>query len=117
MISAPLALASRSFAPKAWTKFGGIPALKNVRVLHGSAKDVDCKRKRAIISEAVTKAESEVEYDFLIAASGLRRVWPVVPQSTTRNDYLEEASSQIDALGNAQEGVVVVGGGESRRPT
>jgi NADH dehydrogenase FAD-containing subunit len=104
-----LALASSSFAPKAWTKFHDIPALKAVHFVQGVAKAVDCKRRRALIDTG--KVESEIEYDFFVAASGLRRVWPVVPQSLTREGYLDEASTQINTLQNASDGVVVVGGG------
>ncbi len=51
------------------------------------------------------------EYDYFVAASGLRRVWPVVPQSLTRKQYLIEASEHIHTVSNAREGVIVVGGG------
>ncbi|KIW64819.1 hypothetical protein PV04_09726 [Phialophora macrospora] len=109
LISAPLALASKTFVGKPWTSFPDIPALKSVRFVQGSAKTVDCKKKRALIETA--KGATELEYDFFVAASGLRRVWPVVPQSTAREAYLEEASAQIRSLENASEGIVVVGGG------
>jgi NADH dehydrogenase FAD-containing subunit len=104
-----LALASKTFVGKAWTKFPDIPALKSVRFVQGSAKTVDCKKKRALIE--TREGGTEMEYDFFVAASGLRRVWPVVPQSTVREAYLEEASAQINALESARHGIVVVGGG------
>lgn len=50
-------------------------------------------------------------YDFFIAASGLRRVWPVVPQSLSRKQYLIEAGEHIHAVSNSSHGVLVVGGG------
>lgn len=112
LISSPLALASATFAPKVWTKFDEIPALKHVHFIHGAVKSVDPKSKRATVIETATGSPKELSYDFLVAATGLRRVWPVVPQATTRQGYLAEAESQIQAVQNAREGVVVVGGGE-----
>ncbi len=38
-------------------------------------------------------------------------MWPVVPQSLSRKQYLVEAAEHIHAVSNAQHGVVVVGGG------
>lgn len=111
LISAPLALASNCYAPKAWTKFGDIPALKNIHFIKGSAKGIDMKRKCATICESMTNSESEVPYDFCVAASGLRRAWPVVPQSTTRELYLEETAAHVNAVKAARDGVVVIGGG------
>jgi hypothetical protein len=54
----------------------------------------------------------ELDYDFLVAATGLRRVWPVVPQTHTREAYLSEVGNHIDAVRTAKEGVVVIGGGK-----
>jgi thioredoxin reductase len=111
LISSPLALASEEYAPKAWTQFDRIPALKGVRFVRGSVKSVDPEAKQAVISEADTQAEVVQDYDFLVAATGLRRVWPVVPQAQTRESYLEEVRAHIDAI-KASDGVVVVGGGQ-----
>lgn len=110
LISAPLALASESFAPDAWTRFHEINALKTIKKVQGSCKTVDFGERRALIE--TRDGTVDIEYDFFVAASGLRRVWPVVPQSTFKEKYLEEAQGQIHALENAG-GVVVVGGGRS----
>lgn len=53
----------------------------------------------------------EVSYDFFVGASGLRRAWPVVPQSLRKDDYLGEALRHINAVERADDGVVVIGGG------
>ncbi|KIX08832.1 uncharacterized protein Z518_03489 [Rhinocladiella mackenziei CBS 650.93] len=111
LISSPLALASNEYAPKSWTKFDSIPALKNVRCIRGSVKSVDCKRRQALITETNTQSELTMNYDFLVAGSGLRRVWPVVPQATIREEFLEEVATQVQSLKDSQDGVVVVGGG------
>ena len=56
---------------------------------------------------------SKLDYDFLVVASGLRRVWPVVPQSLKKKQYLIEAGDHIRSVANFRHGVAVVGGGES----
>ncbi|EXJ83973.1 hypothetical protein A1O3_04640 [Capronia epimyces CBS 606.96] len=115
LIASPLAFASAAFAPKVWTKFEEIPALKNIRFVRGSVRSVDPKSRRATVTVTGTgtgtETETELNYDFLVAATGLRRVWPVVPQATTREGYLVVANAQIRSVRDAQEGVVVVGGG------
>jgi len=97
-------------------KFNSIPALKvpNVKVVQGSVTSVDPERKIAQIkSEGRAREE---RYDFLIAASGLRRVFPVVPQSLSKVEYLEEAREQIRSIETGDDGVVVIGGGTSPFP-
>ena len=99
--------------PKAWVKFDDLPALHapNISHMHGTVTSVDCERKVAVISDASTGKQHEEKYDYLIAASGLRREWPTVPQSLRREDYLREAGNHIKKVENAKEGVVVIGGG------
>ncbi|KAK4938180.1 hypothetical protein LTR10_021339 [Elasticomyces elasticus] len=111
LIGSPLALASQEYAAKAWTKFSKLPALKDVRFIQGTVETVDCKKKQAAITETATQSLLELDYDFLVAATGLRRVWPVVPQTHTRETYLSEVGNHIDAVRMAKEGVVVIGGG------
>lgn len=72
---------------------------------------MDCEAKTASVIDSTTKEVSTHSYDYFVSATGLRRVWPVVPQSLTRKQYLLEAEEQIHAVNNAQHGVVVVGGG------
>lgn len=113
LIGSPLAFADAEYAKKAWVKFQDVKALQvpNVNVLHGSVSSVDCEAKTATVINNTTKEVTTHEYDYLVTASGLRRVWPVVPQSLTRKQYLLEAEEQIHAVHNARHGVVVVGGG------
>ena len=84
-----------------------------MRTIHGSVASVDTAAKEARIVDAITKEERVESYDFLIAATGLRRPFPVQPQSQTRKAYLLEAGEQIHSVENATDGVVVVGGGGS----
>jgi NADH dehydrogenase FAD-containing subunit len=112
LIGSPLALASEKTASKSWVKFKDIPALQgpNVRYIHGSAKSVDFEKKIAVVETA--NGEQNESYDFFVASSGLRRAWPVVPQSLNRNNYLDETSRHIKAVRSARESVVVIGGGK-----
>jgi NADH dehydrogenase FAD-containing subunit len=117
LIGSPLALASESYAEKCWVKYGDIPALRespNLRVLHGAVQSVDPARRVATyLAHGSTDEPSELQYDYFVAATGLRRVWPVVPQSLRRKQYLFEAGDHIRAATAARHGVVVVGGGMS----
>lgn len=111
MIGTPLALADKSYAEKAWVGFKDIKILQrpDVRFIHGSVKAVDCDAKTATI--AVGEKELVESYDYFIGATGLRRVWPVVPQSLTREAYLEEAGKHIDSIKGSKHPILVIGGG------
>jgi NADPH-dependent 2,4-dienoyl-CoA reductase/sulfur reductase-like enzyme len=113
LIGSPLAFASEPFSKKAWVKYDDIPALraKNITHLQGSATHVDCEKKVATIVDGVSKREIRESYDYLVVATGLRRVFPTVPQSLTRKAYLFETEGHIEKVKNAKEGVVVIGGG------
>jgi NADPH-dependent 2,4-dienoyl-CoA reductase/sulfur reductase-like enzyme len=76
-------------------------------------QSIDQQRKVATyVARGGGTQTSEIEYDYLVAASGLRRVWPVVPQSLRRKQYLFEAGDHIRAATTARHGVVIVGGGQ-----
>ncbi|KAF2093589.1 FAD/NAD(P)-binding domain-containing protein [Rhizodiscina lignyota] len=112
-IGAPLALASEEYAAKAWIKAANIPALRHPDIswVHGSVTSIDTSKHTASITRIDTSEPEQHRYDYLIAASGLRRVWPTVPQSLTKKSYILEAERHIDAVKDAHSGVVVVGGG------
>ncbi|KAM3439071.1 hypothetical protein MY4824_002875 [Beauveria thailandica] len=113
LIGSPLALADNEYAKKAWVKYADIPSMQvpNLKVVVGSVTAVDCVSKTATTLDAVTGVATEHAYDFFVAATGLRRVWPTVPQALSRKQYLVEAGEHVHAVSNAQHGVVVVGGG------
>ncbi|RAH73225.1 putative pyridine nucleotide-disulfide oxidoreductase AMID-like [Aspergillus aculeatinus CBS 121060] len=113
LIGSPKALASEKYASKTWNRFVDIPALKtpDIKWIQGSVHSVDCQRKVAQILDSQTRRSREEKYDFLIAASGLRRAFPTVPQSLERREFLEETRKNVEAIQNAKEGVVVIGGG------
>ena len=88
-------------------------AAHNVKTVHGSVTSVDMAAKTAVIKEAATAggASRTVDFDFIIVATGLRRAFPVVPQSGDRAAYLAEVGQHIEAVTTAKDGVLVVGGG------
>ena len=116
MIGTPLALASESYAEKAWVNFDDVPAIRDspiIRFIHGSVDKVDPEKKTAEVIPHGSSERTQLNYDYFLTATGLRRVWPVVPQSLRREEYLSEARGHIEKVQNARHGVVVVGGGMS----
>ena len=100
---------------KFWVKYDEIPALQHgdLRVLHGSVRCVDHVSKRASILPHGDDTNSlNLEYDYLVAATGFRRVWPTVPQALEHTSYLDEAGGHIKAVRDAVHGVAVIGGGK-----
>jgi NADPH-dependent 2,4-dienoyl-CoA reductase/sulfur reductase-like enzyme len=98
-------------------KFEDIPALRSpsVKWIQGSVKQIEPKERIATIQNTATHELRTENYDYLIVASGLRRVWPVVPQSLTKKTYTYETSEHIHAVKESSaDGVVVVGGGKFR---
>ena len=84
----------------------------NIRVLQGSVKEIDQVRKQARYLARGRTEDETVEYDYFVAAAGLRRAWPAVPQSLGRKQWLLEAGTHITEGQRGRYGVVVVGGGE-----
>lgn len=113
IIGSPLAMASREYAEKAWVEYKNVKVLQrpNVTFVQGTVTDVDCENKTATIAVRKTQKTRVETYDFFIAATGLRRVWPVVPQALTRESYLEEVGAHCDRVLNSTAPVLVVGGG------
>ncbi|RYP39888.1 hypothetical protein DL767_002007 [Monosporascus sp. MG133] len=113
LIGSPLALAAKEYSEKAWVEFKDIKVLQrpNVRFVQGSLGKVDPESKTATISERGNQTPRQEKYDYFIAATGLRRVWPVVPQSLSRKLYLMEAGKHINAVTSSTAPVLVVGGG------
>lgn len=106
-------LADEQYAEKAWVKFDDIAALQHehFRFLHGSVKNLNLVAKVARYTPPWAVEPEAVEYDYLVAATGLQRTWPSVPESLTKEEYLEEVRPHIAKVGNAKHGVAVIGGG------
>ena len=117
LIGSPKSLACEKLAARTWTRFQDIPALQSpdFNFIQGSVSKVDCASKVAHILDSKTQSNRIEEYDYLVAASGLRRVFPTVPQSLRRVDFLQEVKQHVESIRNAHEGIVVVGGGMYRR--
>lgn len=115
VIGSPLALSSKEYADKCWVDFADVKILQrpDVRFVHGRVQKVDPASRTATILDSASQTEQSETYDYFIAATGLRRVWPVVPQSLTRKTYLLEAGQHIDAVRSSAHPVLVVGGGKS----
>lgn len=113
LIGCPLAFASNEHAPKMWVKFGDIPALQDSRVrwTQGSLMKVDPETKVANVKIAKSGEVFEESYDFFLAATGLQRNYPVVPQKLSRDQYLLETADHVDSIKAADTGIVVIGGG------
>jgi NADH dehydrogenase FAD-containing subunit len=82
----------------------------NIHIKQGRLTNIDPDRRVGYISLGGCEVD-EQPYDFFIAATGLRRVWPVVPQSLTKEEYLAETADHIKNVTTASHGTVVIGGG------
>ncbi|KAI0405668.1 hypothetical protein F4802DRAFT_166584 [Xylaria palmicola] len=113
LIGSPLAMASREYAEKAWVEYKHVKRLQrpNVTFVQGTLTNVDCENKTATITARGAQKTRVESYDFFVAATGLQRVWPVVPQALTRVDYLAEVGAHCDRVLNSTAPVLVVGGG------
>ncbi|KXS94104.1 hypothetical protein AC578_941 [Pseudocercospora eumusae] len=113
LIGSPLAFASPGYAEKIWQRFVDIPAPQHpaVRISQASLEHIDTNQRVARIKDKNSDAISEHAYDYFVAATGVRRVWPVVPQELTRKRYLKETADHAQSIRNATQGVVVIGGG------
>lgn len=102
------------YAEKAWIKFTDIPVLQTpaIKLIQGSVVAIDPENKRAKIREHGTRRTIRKQYDYFIAASGLRRQWPTVPRSLKRDDYVAEIKKHLQQLDRATHGVTVIGGGK-----
>lgn len=113
-MGAPLAHTAKDFVGKAWKKFDDIPALKrqNVRILKGTATGVDIGKKTVSFKDLSSQKETSVEYDYLVVATGSRRVWPIVPKALNKAAYIQDAKEHIESIENADGDIVIVGGGK-----
>ncbi|KAJ9197905.1 hypothetical protein DTO166G4_2512 [Paecilomyces variotii] len=113
----PLVHVYDSVTDHAWISYRDIPALKrpNVDILQGRIVEIDPLKKTAWWRSTKTpedETDRVIQYDYLIAATGLHRDWPVLPKSQNRQEYLDDAMKHINALkGSLDKPIVVVGGG------
>lgn len=109
-----MALADSQYASKIWKRYDNIAGLqhKSIKILHGSITRISCETRTATIKDHNAKSEHDHQYDYFIAATGLRRQWPSVPQSLQLSQYLQETGTHIENVTAAPHGVVVIGGGK-----
>ena len=114
-MGAPLAHSSSSYVSTAWKGFDEIPSLRDygVNVLRGRASSLNPANKILRYKESLSGPEREVEYDYLVAATGLKREWPVVPRELGKKGYILDAKRFVKGLEEVEGSIVVVGGGES----
>lgn len=72
---------------------------------------LDCAAKSATYLDFTTNSQKQLDYDYVIVATGVRRQWPVVPQVSTHVEYVREGLKHVEAVAGAKNGVVVVIGG------
>jgi len=108
-----LALFDQEYANKTWVKYQDIPEMHGSFIKHiqGAVTEVDCVEKIAVIVDGATKTRMVQSYDILVAASGLRRAWPIAPQAKTKEEFRSHIVQYTSSFGDASLGVVIVGGG------
>lgn len=84
------------------------PLIKHIQ---GAVTEVDCVKKKAVIVDEATKTRMIQSYDILVAASGLRRAWPIAPRAKTKQEFLSHIVQHTESFEDASRGVVIVGGG------
>ena len=108
-----MALFDGEYAKKAWIKYQDIPEMHGslIKHIHGTVTEVDCVEKKAVVIDRITKMRMIQSYDILVAASGLRRAWPIAPRAKTKDEFLSHIVHHATSVEGASRGVVIVGGG------
>ncbi|KAF1995505.1 FAD/NAD(P)-binding domain-containing protein [Amniculicola lignicola CBS 123094] len=116
-VGAPLAHVTPKHTHLMWRQYSKLNELRNSNLSfkHGSVKKVDPKTKTADYVDRNGTLHQH-SYDYVIIATGLKRHWPAVPKSGSKEEYLEDAKRLIEKITGkegAQEGrrVVVIGAG------
>jgi NADH dehydrogenase FAD-containing subunit len=114
-VGAPLGQISFKDAGDMWIRYDEIAWLKaqndketGVTVLQGNVTRLDLESKT--ISLASPSASTDVKYDYLLVATGMRRSLPVVPESLNRDAYELDVETFEKELGTYGS-IVIVGGG------
>jgi len=112
-VGAPLAHVSGAHTADSWKRFAGQRVLRqaNVHFVLGSMQKLDCARKSATYLDLASNTERQLDYDYVVVATGVRRQWPVVPRVSTHGEYVREGLRHVETVAGARNGVVVVVGG------
>lgn len=87
----------------------------DVTFLHGSASELDLETKTLSFTKPNGSAKEQLEYDFLVVASGMSRGWPVVPKSLDYETYMKDTEGFEQELSPASR-IAVIGGGKLMIP-
>ncbi|OJZ80604.1 hypothetical protein ASPFODRAFT_38020 [Aspergillus luchuensis CBS 106.47] len=112
-VGGPLAYCSPEHAARMWRLYRGFPKLNrpDVTFVQGTVVRVDAST-RTVSYQSPEGQQQDLPYDYLLAATGLRRPWPVVPRTTEMRSYLADAGTAARRLSAAGKiGIVVIGGG------
>lgn len=116
-MGAPMALTTRGYAERAWKGYADCSSLERagVEFIHGQVSSVDVLDKvvkyQTLTSSPTKSVSAEIHYDYLIAATGLNRPWPIVPFHCTKHTYLKDIEEQRTDLEQVKGAIVIVGGG------
>lgn len=83
----------------------------SIRWTRGSVTKIDPDSSVASVRDFTAGEDVQIPYDYFIGATGLKRNFPVVPETLTRSEYLEETSGHVQSVEAAKDGIVVIGGG------
>lgn len=115
-VGAPLGQISAPFANEFWIKYSDIEKIKSfdedVRFVQGAAVSLDMASKILTYSIPTSKSEKKnLDYDYLVVATGLRRGWPVVPRAVSKSQHLMDVEQlERELIGHSK--FVLVGGGK-----
>lgn len=117
-MGSPLALTTPGYAERAWRGYADCSSLERagVEFIHGQVSSVDVldkvvKYQTLTSSPTESVVSTEIHYDYLIAATGLNRAWPIVPFHYTKHTYLKDIEGQRTGLEQVKGAIVIVGGG------
>lgn len=114
-VGAPLGQISPSFADEFWVKYDDFKkvtsAYQDVQFVQGTATELDMAAKVLKYSQPTSETqERELDYDYLVIATGIRRGWPVVPRVIQKSENLKEVEKLEQELSRYSK-IVLVGGG------
>ena len=111
-VGAPLAHTAKQHVVSFWKEFSALKELRHpsLTTARGRIDQLDCEARRANLTNLTSGVTSHLDYDHVLVATGLRRQWPIVPESHSKDRYVMDALQHINTL-EASKRVVVIGGG------
>lgn len=111
-VGAPLAHTTEKHVTPFWKEYSALKELRHpaLKIVRGRIESIDCEARTAKYTVHGSGESRSHEYDYLVAASGLSRQWPIVPASHQKDRYVAEALQHINTL-KASKQTIVIGGG------